>query len=132
MTFAQIENALGQRLATMAAVPPIAWPNADAPGAVPYLQVSHFPNTRTNPVLSGGGHNVLTGIFLVTVVAPRNAFTGPASTIAQAVADRFPKALHLTAGDGHVVITDPSEPVPGFTDGTYWRVPIRIRYTTEG
>ena len=132
MTFDQLETALGQHLEDMPACPPIAWPNKGAPGAVPYLELRNSPNTRTNPVLSGGGHNVLAGIFLVTVVAPRGAFTGPANAIAQAVADRFPKALRLPAGTGNVVITGPSEPVPGFTDGTHWRVPVRIRYTTEG
>lgn len=131
MTFTQIGNALGLRLSTMAAVPPIAWPNADAPGVVPYLAVAHFPNTRTNPVLSGGGHSTLSGIFLITVVTARGAFTGPANAIAQAVADRFPKALHLTAGSGSVVITDPAEPVPGFTDGVHWRQPVRVRYRSE-
>ena len=132
MTLDQIETALGQRLEAMPACPPIAWPNKDAPGTVPYLEFRHAPNTRRMPGISGQGLPILDGILLVTVVAARDKFTGPANAIAQAVADRFPQALRLTAGAGRVVITDASEFGQGFTDGTHYRQPVRIRYTTEG
>lgn len=132
MTLDQIETALGQRLQTMANCPPIAWPNKDAPGTVPYVEFRHLPNTRTAPGINDQGLPIQTGIVLATIVAARDKFSGPANAIAQAVADRFPIALRLTAGSGRVVIDRSPEFVPGFTDGTHHRQPVRIRYTTEG
>ena len=132
MTFDQIETALGQHLGAMPGCPPIAWANADAPNATPYLEVRHAPNTRDTPVIDGTGFPVQTGIFLVTVVAARGAFTRPANILAQAIADRFPKILRLRTSGGNVVIYRESEPAPGFTDGVHWRQPVRVYYTTEG
>jgi hypothetical protein len=132
VTLDQIETAIGQRLATLAGVPPIAWPNKDAPGAVPYVEFRHFPNTRDKPAMDGSGPTIHAGIVLVTVVSARNAFTRAANITAQAVADRFPQGLRLAAGAGRVVIAPAPEFVPGFTDGTHHRQPVRIRYTTEG
>ena len=131
MTLDQIETALGQHLEAMPDCPPIAWANMDAPNATPYLEVRHAPNTRDTPVIDGTGFPVQTGIFLVTVVAARGAFTRPANTLAQAIADRFRKTLRLPTAGGSVVISRESEPAPGFTDGTHWRQPVRVHYTTE-
>ncbi len=130
-TFAQIENAIGQHLAGMASAPAIAWPNADfTPGADPYLEFRHSPNGSFDPVIAGG-YAYQIGLALITVVSPAGGFATAANDIAQAVADRFPKALRLTAGTGKVVINAPSSIALGFQDGAYWRVPVRVGYITE-
>lgn len=135
MTHQQIETALGQRLEGLPNRPPIAWPNANydpkATGAVPYLEFVHSPVTRVDEVTSGGYERQI-GLALITVVVERGKFTGNANAIAEAVALRYPKALRLVAGVGNVVINAPSEIAPGFTDGIYWRVPVRVSYVTEG
>lgn len=131
MTFDQLETALGQHLAGMADCPPIAWANKDAPGQVPYLEVRNTPNTRENPTIDGTGAAILTGILLVNVVIARNVFTGPANALAQAIADRFPKTLRLAAGGGSVLIYRETTAASGFTEGAYWKTPVRVFYTTE-
>lgn len=132
MTFDQIMVALGQRLETMPGCPPIAWENADAPGVPPYLEFRMSPAEAVTPALDGSGHTINSGICLVTVVTERGKFATAANALAQSIAARFPKSLRLTAGSGNVVISRASSPASGFTDGTYWRVPVRIYYTTEG
>ncbi|MAH32273.1 MAG: hypothetical protein CMG78_09585 [Marinobacter sp.] len=131
MTFNDIEEAVGQRLEGMANVPAIAWPNrAFKPDSTAYLEFRHSPGDRVDPVLAGGDPRQ-TGIFLITVVAPPGKFSGAANTLAQAVADRFPKGLRLTAGSGKVVINAPSSLATPFQGGGYWRQPVRVFYITE-
>jgi len=60
------------------------------------------------------------------------ALNDPVNELAQIIADGFPKALRLAAGDGNVVITAPANPAPAFPDGAYYRLPVRVAYLTEG
>lgn len=131
MTFSEIETAIGQHLSGMANVPPIAWPNRKfTPGTVPYLEFRHAPNGSFDPVIAGG-YAYQIGLVLITVVIPANQFTTAANTLAQAIANRFPKALRLMASSGNVVINAPTSLATPFQDGAYWRQPVRISYITE-
>lgn len=131
MTLNDIETAIGKHLADMTDCPPIAWPNKDFTPAGTYLEFRHAPNERRDDTISGG-YAYQIGIALVTVVTARDGFTTEANTIAQKVADRFTKALRLTAGSGDVLINAPASLGTGFVDGVYWRQPITISYLTEG
>jgi hypothetical protein len=130
MTFDQIETALGQHLAAMPSCPPIAWPNKDANPARPFLAVQHVPTLRAARQIQGNGY-IGEGFMMVTVVAARDTFAGPASVIAQALINRFPQGLRLLAGAGRVLIHKPAEPMPAFRDGPDWRQPVRIAYRLE-
>lgn len=130
MTFDQIETAVGQHLEGMTDCPPIAWPNQDFTPSGTYIEFRHAPTERVDPVISGG-YPYQIGIFLLTVVVPAGGFATAANTTAQAIADRFPKALRLDAGDGTVVISAPASLANGFQDGAYWRQPVRVFYITE-
>jgi len=130
MTFLEIENAIGQ-VADSATALPVAWPNRDYSGPVPYLEFRHSPNTVTDDSL-GGTNARQDGIALITVVGEVNTFAAPLLALAQQVADAFPKALRIPAGSGNVLINTPSSVVAGFTDGVNYRVPVRISYETEG
>lgn len=130
-TFAEIENAIGQRLASMTNVPPIAWPNDSfVPGLDPYLEFRRSPNGSFDPVIAGG-YAYEIGLALITVASPAGVFATASNDIAQQVANRFPKALRMTAGSGRVVINAPPSVAPGFQDGAYFRLPVRISYITE-
>ncbi|CAB4137308.1 Protein of unknown function DUF4128 [uncultured Caudovirales phage] len=109
---------------------PIAWPNKDYDGTVPYIEFRHVPVERVDPVISGG-YAYQRGIVLLTIVVPRDVFSGDAWDIAQTISDVFPKALRLRGSTGNVVISAPANPGTGFVDGTYWRQPISISYITE-
>jgi hypothetical protein len=128
-----IETAFGQRLASLANVPAIAWQNADFDPlvALPYLEFVHAPVARVDEVIDGGFARQI-GIVLITVVSERGKFTTGANALAESIADYFPKALRLPlSSGGNAVINAPAEVVQGFTDGVYWRVPVRVSYVTE-
>lgn len=133
MTFLEIEQALGQRLATLAY--PIAWPNKDydpkGADAVPYVEFRHVPTLRSDDSIDAS-MPVQTGIVLLTVIVNRDIFANQANVIAQDVADLFFMGLRLAAGSGQVLITKPAEVVTGFVDGVYWRQPVRVNYRTVG
>lgn len=129
-----IETALGQRLAALPNVPPIAWPNANydpkAPNAVPYIEFIHSPVQRLDDTLDASDERQ-EGLALMTVIIARGQFTRPANALADAIAARFPNGLRLplTTGDD-VMLTKPTDIVAGFTDGVYYRVPVRLTYRT--
>lgn len=130
MNHAAIENALGQRLAAMASVPPIVWPAKDAIPAKPYLVFQHAATSKTDPTMQGE-LEISDGVATVTVVTTIGAFATEANEIADAVASHFPKGLRLAIiGGGSIVITKPSETTQPFRDGPDWRQPVRINYTS--
>jgi len=131
MTFNDIEQAIGQHLATMTGAPDIAWPNKDFTPAGIYIEFRHAPNQVIDETISGG-FSFQTGLVLMTVVSGKDEFSTTANAMAQKVADRFTKATRLTAGSGKVVINAPTSPGSPFVDGVYWRQPLRISYITEG
>ena len=132
MTFDDIEAAVATYLLAMADCPPIAWPNRPYTPEVgtAYIEFRHAPNTRQDDTGDGIGA-IQTGLFLLTVVAPDEGGAKVANDIAQAIADRFPKTLRLTAGSGKVVFNAPASLAPPFTEGVYWRQPVRLSYVTE-
>jgi hypothetical protein len=134
MTFAEIETAIGQRLADLDPAYPIAWPNKDydpkADGAVPYIEFRHVPTLRSDDSLEGG-HEYQTGIALLTVVTMRDSFSTQGNLIAGALAGLFYYGLRITTDDGFVQVMKPADPVAGFVDGVYWRQPVRVTYRTS-
>jgi hypothetical protein len=124
-----VENALGEYLAGMDDCPPIAWPNKDYSGAVPYIEFRHAPNGRTDVTIDGGFVSSQ-GIVLLTVVVERDKFTNEANTLAWDIIARFPRGLRLDLDDGQVLIYQPTDLAPGFVDGVYWRQPVRVFYQT--
>ena len=124
MTPAQILQAFGQRLETLPQAPTIVWPDQDANPARPYLTVQHVPAIRDFPDLAG---RVLwqTGYFSVVIVMSAGDFAGQANTIAGAIMEHFPKTLRF----GGLLITGSRLAAPGYTDGTDYRLPVRIDYT---
>jgi hypothetical protein len=130
MTQNEIEAAIGQRLAAGVDTLPIAWPNQSFTPTGKYVEFRHAPNTRTDPVISGG-YAYQQGLFLLTLVVPAGGFATEANDIAQSIADLFPKALRLATATGKVVINEPTSFGTGFVDGAYWRQPVRISYITE-
>lgn len=129
MTFQEIETAVGQHLRGMGSTP-IAWPNQDFTPSGTYIEFRHSPGERFDDTVDAVGA-IQTGIFLLTVVVKSGGFNTAANTLAQQIADRFPKALRLAAGGGNVVITAPSALGTPFQDGAYWRQPVSVRYITE-
>lgn len=128
MNEADIQKAIGQRLAATSGLPAIVWPNKDASlPALPYVVVDFVPGTRTDSTL-GGTAMEANGFVMVTVVSELDAFATDGLAQAQTIADRFPKALRLLITGATVLITKPSEVKQGYRDGPHWRTPVRIDY----
>jgi hypothetical protein len=130
MTDNDIENAIGQHLAAMTNCPPIAFPDKDFTPNGPYIEMRHVPGERFDDTIDAIGA-IQTGIILLTAVTPAGGFATAANTIAGAIAARFPKALRLAAAGRTVLINAPASPGTPFTDGAYFRKPVRVFYITE-
>jgi len=133
MTLNEIETALGQHLADIDDMPPIAWPNRTftPPADGLYVEFRHVPGERVDDTVSGG-YPYQSGIALLTVVTKAGEFSTAANELAQSIADAFPKALRLAVGGGFVLMYAPARFGTPFQDGAYWRQPISVFYLTEG
>lgn len=127
MNAADIQAALGQRLAATSGIPTIVWPNKNAAPALPYVAVDFVPVTRTDRTL-GGTVTAETGYLMASVVSAQNEFATAALTKAQAIADQFPQGLRLSIAGATVTITKPAFIGRGYPDGPNWRTPVRIDY----
>lgn len=130
MTFDEIETLVGQHLAAMDDVPPIAWPNAKFIVDGTYIEFRHAPIEQIDETISGG-YAYHSGLFLITVVTEAGKHNTEANTLAQAISNHFPKALRISSDNGNVLITSPPSLGSGFQDGVFWRQPVRISYITE-
>ena len=130
MNFNDIEESLGQWLEGTPDIPAVAWPNKSFEPDGIYVEFRHSPTQRIDDTVSGGMPYQV-GLALITVAAERNRFTAEANQLSQAIADRFPKGLRLTAGVGNVVINQPASLGTPFPEGAYWRQPIVVSYITE-
>jgi len=130
MTFGEITVALKARLVTVAGSIPVAWPGKDFTPGQEYIEFAHAPTQRIDNTGTGGA-TAQEGIVLMTAVVRAGIGETRAEQIADIIRAGFPYPLRLTAGSAKVLINRPPEPAPGFTDGTYYRIPVRVRYITE-
>lgn len=130
MTPADIENALGQRLAATVGIPAIVWPNQDADPARPFILFQHVPVSRNDATLEGVGETAR-GYVTATIVTARNVFSSLGNALAATVMAQFPYGLELTMTVGKITINKPPEVLPGYRDGPDWRLPVRISYVAE-
>lgn len=91
-----IMQAFFSRLDSAALGYPIAWPNVDftPPGSGNWLQVAYFPNRGIDNSLSGQSV-IRQGLFQVSVMGRQNTGGFTLESIAQEVADLFPKLTDL-------------------------------------
>jgi len=128
MNEADIENAIKARLAGGGLTWPIAWPNQNAPGTVPFIALDIVSTGRTDAALAGGAE-IAEGFVMAKVVVQEGTSTDAANRKAQAIADLFPKGLRLAVtGGGEITITKPSEPIQGFNANQKWHKPVRITF----
>ena len=130
MTFADIDNALKARLNAIRAGIAVAWPGLSFQPGAEFIEFQHSPVTRTDTTLTGD-YSTQEGIVLMNAVVRSNIGEKRALEIADLIRGGFRMGLRLAAGSANVVIEKPAEPRPGFTDGTYYRIPVVVNYTTE-
>jgi len=127
MTENDISQVIGQRVQSMAGVPPIVWGNKDlANVSRPYLRFEMNPGESASTPISGG--KVQAGFAQVMVVANLDEYETETNTIAANIAALFPYELSLPCADGKVTITKHTIPMRGFRDGSDWLKPVQIDY----
>jgi len=131
MSTTKTSMAMMQRLATMAGVPDVAWPNVEPvfepQASALYLDVQFFRN-RPDRLTISGNHR-LPGIMQVAVMGKEGSGVRAAEEMAEAVRDRFPVDQKITDSDGHSVrVTETPEIAGGLPDQGRWRVPVSIRF----
>ena len=128
MNDADIEYAIKARLAGGGLTWPIAWPNQNAPGTVPFIVVDVVPTGRTDDTLDGVA-TIASGFVMAKVVVAEGTSTDAANRKAQSIADLFPMGLRLAVtGGGEICIMKPSEPLQGFPANQKWHKPVRITF----
>lgn len=95
-------------------------------GAV-YLSEAILPSTTLAVGLATTAADEYSGIYQVTVHAPKGGTKGPGMAAAKAVQDHFPRGLELLR-DGIKVTVLRCSQAPGFVDGDRWLVPVSIDY----
>jgi sugar/nucleoside kinase (ribokinase family) len=130
MTFSEIDTAIKARTLAIAGAIPVSWPNKDFTPGAEYIEIRHQPVQRIDTT-GTGDNSQQDGLVLFNCTVRAGIGETRALQIADLIRAGFPKALRLAAGAGNVVITKPADPRPGFTDGTYYRLPVVVSYTTE-
>lgn len=122
-----IAAALASRLAALAL--PTQYENsAFTPVAgVVYLSEALLPSTTVAVGVSTTSSDEFSGIYQVTVHAPKGGTKGPGMAAAKAIQDQFPRGLELVR-DGIKVTVLRSSQAPGFIDGDRWLIPVSIDY----
>lgn len=126
-----IENALFERVASLVLNPalPVAWPNiAFQRPATGYLRVTHVPNTSRRRFVGSTEPHQRRGILQIDVFLPLNGGATKSTENAGKVAQHFPTDLKLPKDGLTVRITKAPDIAQGFSEETYWQVPLTISY----
>ncbi|MDK3016549.1 phage tail terminator-like protein [Pseudodonghicola flavimaris] len=129
---ADILNALGQHLLTMADCPPVIWPNKK-PAALPdkpYL-VAQIAGKNTARRAVSNGAKATTGQLIVTVVHDLDGYSTAADRLAQSVADQFDLDTPIPATGGQIRLRQEPTVVDGYSDDVSWRVPVVIPWRAK-
>lgn len=131
MTSAEIEAALTLRIENGGLSWPVAWPNQDAPAAVPLITVEVVPTNRGDATLDGTSP-IGEGFVMVKAVTREGVGTGAVNAKADEIAALFPYGLRIPAGSASITIMKPPEPLQGFPADSRWHKPVRITYEVSG
>jgi|GEM_PF-1831556 len=131
MNDADIENAIKARFAGGALVWPIAWPNQNAPGTVPFIALDIVPTGRTDDTLDGSVP-IAEGFVMARAVIGEGTSTSEANRKAHEITTLFPRGLRIAvAGGGEIRVIRHPEPLQGFNADRKWNKPVRITFTVS-
>lgn len=121
----KISAALATRLATLNL--PTQYENSqfNPVAGITYLKEDLLPANNTSTTLNQS--TMHSGIYQVSVYAPKDANKGKGYATAKQVLDLFTRGLRLTYQDLSITIMSASQ-TPAFISGDRWVVPISIFY----
>lgn len=114
----------------------IAWPKkpftkpSTAMGLQPYLEVRLLPNQVQRVTIKGSGPHRRPGILQLDYCAPVSGLLDDiqVTEMAGRIAAHFPADLPLVSEGVSVRIERTPDVGQGSADGSYWRVPVSIRF----
>ncbi|SDF81633.1 MULTISPECIES: DUF4128 domain-containing protein [unclassified Duganella] len=95
-----------------------------------YLQGDLLPASTLNPS-QGGAHRRYIGLHQVSVRTPAGKGTTESAAISKAIEELFPCAITLQYGGINVHIDNTPSVAAGRPDGSFWLVPVTIKYRVE-
>lgn len=123
----EIENVIGQRLATLTTENPISWPNKDHSGQRPFYKFDLIRVSKTDSTLDGT-NPVSRGYAMIMAVTESNKFASEGTDMATAAQNLFPKGLKLPITGAVVQIMKPAEMLTAFQSKVGWNTPVRVDY----
>ncbi|PCI03448.1 MAG: hypothetical protein COB78_10850 [Hyphomicrobiales bacterium] len=103
-------------------------PPTDDTGPMPYLVVTHLPNTTNRPFIGSDDEQQFQGILQIAVMSKPNQDSSVAVEYAGQVADHFATGLILKNGSARVRITKRADISQGFAQNGLWMTPVSIQY----
>lgn len=138
MTMPRIRQLLETRLNTWAAARnpalPIAWQNKSftPPSSGSYLRAFILPAPTESHDLKGD-HRKYSGVFQVSVVAPRDTGPGAAEAIAEEIAALFPMSLRMAIASPafDLILASPMQIARGIDEPDRYVVPVSAQYRAD-
>jgi len=130
-TALEVNAALEQRLASMAGLPSVAWPNVkfEPVPSAPYFRVFNNMGIPVRWGIADGDSIVAVGTFQIDVCVPKGNGAGVAMGYADAIRNHFPTGLELTtATNGYKVRVETRTTQGGEVAGSHYCVPVVIEY----
>jgi hypothetical protein len=94
---------------------------------VVYLSEAILPSTTLAVGLANTAADEYSGIYQVTVHAPKGGSKGPGMAAAKSIQDQFQRGLELVR-DGIKVTVLRCSQAPALTDGDRWLIPVSVDY----
>lgn len=113
---------------------PVSFPNeafdkpSDSSGPLPYIKVTHLPNTTNRPFIGLDDDQQYQGILQIAVMSMLNQDSSVAVEYAGQIAGHFATGLILENGTVRVRITKRADTAQGFRDDGMWMTPVSIQY----
>jgi hypothetical protein len=129
--FAGVSAALSGHLNAMTNKPPVAWENASYKPVegVTFIRETILPSDTIQGSLGSTGYDQHLGVYQVDVFAPAGKGKGEAIQMADSIADHFKRGTDLTHNGVTVRLGNVSRR-SGLRDGSWWIVPVSIRYSS--
>jgi hypothetical protein len=127
--FLEIQTALDSRLASLAGLPPVAWPNTKYEPAegTSWIRPSNLPSDASAVGMENTSTVRTLGFYQIDIFTPADGGPAAALTLADQIAGHFPKGLQLTSGDSVAVLGVPAQD-PAAPSGAWFRVAVLIPY----
>lgn len=122
----------------------IAWAATQDPSLPVAVENVHFTPPTKGAYLRGfdlsaqtrggflqGGLTTFTGLYQITICAPKGEGSGPAGLIAAGLRALFPEFLVLQGAGFKVAVMTPFHVADGFADDTCWVVPTSFQYRCD-